>query len=387
MVLCSQKCWNAHQDLHTNQQKQQLNVAKYSNIWKKVAWTARETAHTQKGGHAWDESTVSGIMRLCIHRDKYGVGLGEPHTVLADLGCGLGQVVFFAGANYRVKPVCIGVEEDPHLFLQSLELQRKLTWERPAESQRVLLEAPVALLKAKAQDVGSLEGITNVQLYDGHRMPKSYGKNDRGHVSLIGKIMSTISIDEFSSTKFRPEALSSYKDDNPMIRKFADQFECTLIKDWSFKTNKMTVAMWVRKLEFRAHRTPPTTDTTIGALIKQAKETPTRVQKHYRDVGLVKVSDVWKANQHITENSDVVFLGAKLRDGLTGCEVSTGSVVSKLIDQREGSSLVQLCQRQVEAGRSFGSMTFKLSRYFQLRRWWSISKNSYTSRELQLGIT
>ena len=154
-------------------------MGNWGRVFSTTCKMARDLAATAPGGHAWGETDVASLAKMNNARIENGVGLGEPWKVLCDFGCGVGGVLFFTGATWNFETVCIGVEENPIIHSWCLQNQRLLIAGKPQWN------AAVATKCTKALDLGDLNGITNVHMYDGARHTLNSGPVDADHAALV----------------------------------------------------------------------------------------------------------------------------------------------------------------------------------------------------------
>ena len=219
-------------------------------------------------GHCYDESTVGQCLKLNILRDAMGVGLNK-NSVLADFGAGLGFTLYHSYCPPILNAPCyehraIGVEKDPQTHQLLVAAHAKLVKEQWWEG-RVATRAIAAL------DLGSLEGVTNVQLYDGHKPSARDACDDAAHGDLMLLIFTTPSINEVTTTRGDLSTLRIYAITRPKLSEALANFHCIHLRNMQSSSNNIRPTMYVRHAPSRnafCHWTPG--DSVCGELINAA---------------------------------------------------------------------------------------------------------------------
>jgi hypothetical protein len=198
------------------------------------------------GGSAFDDSLPSTALKRNSIRERYGVGLGQPHSVLMDIGSGaLG--VLIPQSHLQPKLLCLGFEKDPHLYRIGRSIQ--LACIEGGLKGRVVTRCQKA--------TGSMDynGVTNVDMYMGGE--RTLENTDPDHVLLISKLMSTPSVVEICDTKLSStKGVEAYADLDKTFAKHLPEFDYFLLHNIKYRGNTFNTLMFIRKPEFRQKRGP-----------------------------------------------------------------------------------------------------------------------------------
>jgi len=96
----------------------------------------RNLIHTETGGHAYDESTATGLIKLEVIRQNFGVGLNKPGSRLFELGIGGGSVIVTYGFMFPGLPI-YGVEESTLIYKTFIDLMGNLLQDDPTLFENV----------------------------------------------------------------------------------------------------------------------------------------------------------------------------------------------------------------------------------------------------------
>ena len=250
---------------------QEARAARQINLqFSNVAGAARKLAVTDPGGHAFDESSQSSCIRKENIRCEFSVGVNQPGAVLFDPGCGTGAALIshLVGFQFGHECICIAVEENQELARGFSRTARKLLPHNP--------NMQVACAHMKAQDLGDLTGCTNATCYDGAPWNKNM-EVDLEHVSLIQRLLSCDTMDEFTTTKLNWTSIQEYgKHDDRITRHLSKWFTVYLAK-CEGRGNRFGVTMFVKLPQYRIVRRPDRiVSSTLGTLIKTAQGLPSR---------------------------------------------------------------------------------------------------------------
>ena len=176
----------------------ELERAKTLWAYNPIIQAARALACTSDGGNAFGESTPTSALKKDVFRISQDVGLDRPFTVVLDCGAGtLG--ILLSHAQFYPDAVYIGFERDQRVDAHGVNINRAMVQESSGKHGRIATRC------IKAQLVGSLEGATNVELFDG--TCSRLDCLDPEHITLIAMFMETPSVDEFTTTKLSSHAV------------------------------------------------------------------------------------------------------------------------------------------------------------------------------------
>ena len=198
------------------------------------------------GGSAFDDSLPSTALKRNSIRERYGVGLGQPHSVLMDIGAGaLG--VLIPQSHLQPKLLCLGFEKDPHLYRTGRSIQLACI--------EGGLEGQVVTRCQEATGSMDYNGVTNIDMYMGGE--RKLENPDLDHVLLISKLMSTPSVVEISTTKLAStKGVEAYADLDKTFAKHLPEFDYFLLHNIKYRGNTFNTLMLIRKPEFRQKRGP-----------------------------------------------------------------------------------------------------------------------------------
>ena len=227
--------------------KSGLPIEEAKRLWQTPqAKVFRELActHSQRGAHMFAESAIISVLKRYYLRKALGVGLDQDHSVFLDPGAGTGALLV---PQSQLAPNCvfIGFEMDLHLHRSFLEYHRFLqhdpTWRGSMATRRI-----------EALTAGSLEGVTNVGMFDGFPSLQA----DHAHVELIERFIQTSSVVEFSSTKMSTlRAIRQYMSYSSIINARLLKEFVPVKCNWSMSAGvNSKTTMYVRKLAYRCER-------------------------------------------------------------------------------------------------------------------------------------
>ena len=296
----------------------------------------KKIAVTDFGGHAFERTSFASSLKRSLLRKMFGVGLDQPNAVLADLGAGIGDDLL---AQHLIAPdvKVLGFEEDEALHTLLLRRQTKFLHSRQWQGNMVTR-------RLTSQDLTSLEGITNVSLHDGPCVGTSYEAttriDDLSHLALVRKIMTTRTINEWTSTKVGSiHAMRLYCRLDEQIRNHAHFFFPVKLLGAPMLTIKLSSVMWVRRPQYRINEDERRKilpgheySSVVSKMIRQANH---RTQldallKAREDFTIIKRTTAIQKTETVPESSRrqpetiTALLGFKITDTLTGEETRSG---------------------------------------------------------------
>jgi len=160
------------------------------------------------------------------------------------LGILLPQAILFPTAVY------IGFEKEQQIHAHGVNINRVVALDSQDASGA---HGPIATRCRRAQSAGSFMGVTNCPLFDGSCSRADC--LDQDHILLIAIIMSTASVDEFSTTKLASSAaLDAYMKANIIIRNSLHQWTIFSLDNCPQHANRFKKWMFVRRLMYRLPR-------------------------------------------------------------------------------------------------------------------------------------
>ena len=177
--------------------------------------TAELRATALSGVNAFVESRPAQSLSRNLIRDAYGVGLSQPLSVLLDIGSAT-MGILLSQSHLNPNTVCIGVESVQELYEIGLAVHRHSLADGSYDGNMISRCATLDCLS-------NFSGVTNVDLFDGS--PCRAGAPDLEHAKLMGKLMSTLSIDEICSVKCsRPATIRRYAEIDDAFNLYLSQF-------------------------------------------------------------------------------------------------------------------------------------------------------------------
>jgi len=204
-------------------------------------------AQTYEHKGAWDESSGTTTAKHNIAREWFHVSINKPNSVVADFGAGLGSMIF-AQEMFSKTVRVVGIEQERQLF--------KFLTTTHAKLLELKWTGNVAASCDESTTLKCFEGVTNAYLYDGNQVhsaneiPTGQGT----HFQLMRIIVSTKSIDEFTSTKFRESSWKRYGEIDQIFKDMREQFYPVQLVTIRFKKNRIYPTMWVRRKKYRLSR-------------------------------------------------------------------------------------------------------------------------------------
>jgi hypothetical protein len=240
----------------------------------------RLLSDTSPGGHAYDESTPSQVIRKGLIAKEMGVGIG-PQSVMADMGAGSGATLWCQYILAR-DSVCVGVEEDQeqHCRLQQILNELKGNgWPGKASTRCI-----------EALHAGPYHGVTHVDLYDGNPTTNN-DRPDLDHIQLIGQILSTPSVNVLWTTKFAKKSMDLYASLNRDVAENLHKFKYIYLANSTMGNNNIRTKMYIKHPEYRLAGDAPSQcagssevvpEGVIQQLIRSASEGPPPADEYGR---------------------------------------------------------------------------------------------------------
>ena len=214
----------------------------------------RRLSNTDAGGHAYDEHRISSVMKIAQLCKDLGVGGEKPNSVVADLGVGCGAILLGLSLAGGPGTAIIGTEMDENVFAAWHQICCNLHTKGFSGS--------LAVRNINANSVQSYDGIHICHLYDGNPSIRFDLEADNihpanfAHMSMIGKLLASPSLDVLASTKASSSAIEFYAELDQNVRTFLPQFSIVVIKNAPLTNSRMQTTMYVRKAPYRRLRVP-----------------------------------------------------------------------------------------------------------------------------------
>jgi hypothetical protein len=280
--------------------KRKMPTNKISNGW--------ALSGTSASGNAWGETSATTVLRLCIIRTLFGLGIEQPGSVLADIGSGLGAAIFPASV-FSARTKFIGIEKEGYLHERFVFMHQHLLKKEH--------ECNIASRHIDANDM-ELQGITHAQLFDGHAptIQEKIPTGPKSHLNLIKSLMNTASVNEITSTKLNRSALARYGEMDATIQSKSTQFFLVNYDRARYKTETYKTSMWLRKKEFRQARPAGSHTAKIGSIICSLIQAADYKQQTSDEFGRVVLAF---PDENAKENPITI---RDVRDAMTGTTTS-----------------------------------------------------------------